>query len=423
MGEKLLLKGGKAYAQGRIAPADLLVEEGRIQAMGPDLDVRDARVINLQGKILSPGFVDLHVHLREPGFSYKETIRTGTLAAAAGGFTTVCAMPNLSPVPDCLEALEQELELIRRDALVEVLPYAAITRGEKGEALCDMEDLAPLCAGFSDDGKGVRSRELMREAMVRAAALGCLIAAHCEDESLIPLGGCVHKGAAARFGLAGIPSRSEWLPIQRDIGLVEETGARYHVCHVSAKKSVALIQDAKQRGLPVTCECTPHQLFFCEEDILKDHGRYKMNPPLRGREDREAILEGLCDGTIDLIATDHAPHSREEKRRGLHGSSFGVVGLETAFAACYTALVKTGRMTLEGLLDKLTAAPAGILRRERELKAGAPADIAVLDVEEEWTVDPERFFSMGRATPFEGVRLTGKVPMTFFRGRQVFGIL
>ena len=421
MMERILIKGGTAYIDGKLKKRDILIGGGVIQIIAGEIVAPEAKVFSAEGLIGSPGFVDVHVHLREPGLGHKETIKAGTRAAAAGGFTTVCAMPNVNPVPDSLDALQAQLDIIRRDALVEVIPYASITKGEKGQELADMEKLAPLCAGFSDDGKGVQSQDRMCAAMKQAAAVKAFLAAHCEEESLIPSGGCVHEGVCARrFSLPGIPSKSEWLPIQRDIALVRETGARYHVCHVSARESVELIRKAKEQGLPVTCECTPHQIMLCDEDIPEDDGRFKMNPPLRGREDREAIVQGLMDGTIDCIATDHAPHTLAEKSLGLDHSSFGVVGLETAFAVCYTALVKTGRMTMERLLDKLTAAPARLLLRKQALKVGARADIAVLDVHEAWRVEPERFFSMGRATPFAGMELTGKVVATFFRGRQIF---
>ncbi len=417
----MLLKGGTAFLNGRLEKADVLIGDGIILDIGPMIIAPEAQVLSATGMIISPGFVDVHVHLREPGLNHKETILTGTRAAAAGGFTTACAMPNVSPVPDCVEAFHEQLDIIRRDALVEVIPYGSITKGEKGQELADIEGLAPFCAGFSDDGKGVQSREMMRAAMKRIAAVNGLLSAHCEEEGLIPTGGCVHDGSCAkRFSLPGIPSKSEWLPIARDIELAAETGVRYHVCHVSAKESVELIRKAKKQGLKVSCECTPHQIMLCDEDIQEDDGRYKMNPPLRSREDREAIIEGLVDGTIDCIATDHAPHALAEKSMGLNRSSFGVIGLETAFAVCYTALVKTGRMTVEKLLDKLTAAPARILNREQTLKAGARADIAVLDVNETWRVEPEKFLSMGRATPFAGMELTGEVVATFFYGRQVF---
>ena len=422
MNERILIKGGTAYIGGRLEKTDILIGGGLIQIIAQEILAPGARVFSAEGMIVSPGFVDMHVHLREPGLSHKETIATGARAAAAGGFTTVCAMPNVNPVPDCLEALTMQLDIIHRDAMVEVVPYGAITKGEKGQALSDIERLAPLCAGFSDDGKGVQSAEKMKDAMIRIASVNGLLAAHCEDESLIPPGGCVHDGTCAkRFSLPGIPSKSEWLPIQRDIELVRETGVRYHICHVSARESIEMVRMAKEHGLPVTCECTPHQLMLCDEDIAEDDGRFKMNPPLRSREDREAILQGLCDGTIDCIATDHAPHTRDEKGMGLARSSFGVVGLETAFAVCYTALVKTGRMTIEKLLDKLTAAPARILRWEQALKVGARADLTVVDVNEVWRVEPEKFLSKGRATPFAGMELTGRVVATFFQGKQVFG--
>ncbi len=421
MSKRILIQGGMVYTQGKLQKADVLVGNGKVQIIAQTICAPGAEVFQAEGLIVSPGFVDVHVHLREPGLSHKETIATGTRAAAAGGFTTVCAMPNVNPVPDCLDALQKEMEIIRRDALVEVIPYGAITVGEKGQALADLEGMAAHCAGFSDDGKGVQSEAMMLAAMEHIKSINGLLAAHCEDESLIGKGGCVHQGAAAsRFGVPGISSASEWRQIERDIELVKKTGVRYHVCHISAKESVELMRSAKRQGLPVTCECTPHQLMLCDEDIVEDNGRFKMNPPLRSHKDREAIMEGLCDGTIDCIATDHAPHTLEEKSRGLQNSTFGVVGLETAFAVCYTALVKTGRMTLENLLDKLTCAPARLINREQELKVGAIADIAVLDVNEVWRVESERFASMGRATPFEGLELSGKVVATFRQGRQIF---
>ncbi len=410
-----------AYLRGRLEKADILLCGDRIEKIGRDLSAPDAEVFPAEGLVVCPGFVDLHVHLREPGFSRKETIRTGTLAAAAGGFTTVCAMPNLSPVPDSLETLQAQLDIIEKDAQIEVLPYGAVTKGEKGQALADYAALAPCCAGFSDDGKGVQSEEMMRIAMEGIAAQGGLLSAHCEEESLISPGGCVHDGIAARrYQVQGIPSASEYQQIGRDLSLVENTGVRYHICHISAKESVALVRKAKEKGLPVTCECTPHQIMLCDEDIIEDDGRFKMNPPLRTREDREAILLGLKDGTIDCIATDHAPHTREEKSRGLQNSSFGVVGLETAFGVCYTALVKTGILTLEELLHKLTCAPARILGRDQALKEGALADVAILDLNAKWQVRPELFYSMGRSTPFQGRELQGRAAATFYRGRLIF---
>ena len=410
-----------AYLRGRLEKADILLCGDRIEKIGRDLSAPDAEVFPAEGLVVCPGFVDLHVHLREPGFSRKETIRTGTLAAAAGGFTTVCAMPNLSPVPDSLETLQAQLDIIEKDAQIEVLPYGAVTKGEKGQALADFAALAPCCAGFSDDGKGVQSEEMMRTAMEGIAAQGGLLSAHCEEESLIPPRGCVHDGIAARrYQVQGIPSTSEYQQIERHLSLVENTGVRYHICHISAKESVALVRKAKEKGLPVTCECTPHQIMLCDEDITEDDGRFKMNPPLRTREDREAILLGLKDGTIDCIATDHAPHTREEKSRGLQNSSFGVVGLETAYGVCYTALVKTGILTLEELLHKLIYAPARILGRDQALKEGALANITILDLNAKWQVRPELFYSMGRSTPFQGRELQGRAAATFYRGRLIF---
>lgn len=421
MNNTIIIRGGTVYAEGKLKKADVLIDCGIIQSIGEKIEVAKAEIVPAEGLIVSPGFIDLHVHLREPGLSQKETIKTGTQAAAAGGFTTVCAMPNVNPVPDCLDNLRIQLDMIERDALVEVIPYGAITKQELGLEPADIEEMASLCAGYSDDGKGVQSQKMMRESMTRIAGIDGLLAAHCEEERLVPVGGCVHDGySARRYSLSGIPSESEWMPIQRDIEIARETNVRYHVCHISAKESIALVREAKRQGVKISCECTPHQLMLCDEDITEDAGRFKMNPPLRSREDREAIVEGLLDGTIDCIATDHAPHTFAEKNKGLAGSSFGVTGLETAFGVCNTALVQTGIMKMEQLLDKLTSAPASLLFRKQELKAGARADITLLDPSAAWVVRPEEFFSMGRATPFEGMKLTGKVMATFFNGRKVF---
>ena len=349
---------------------------------------------------LFPGFCDVHVHFREPGFSYKETIQTGARAAKRGGYTAVCAMPNLDPVPDSLEHLRQELDIIERDAEIRVLPYGAITVGEKGERLADLEAMAPRVCAFSDDGRGVQDGGVMREAMARAKALHKIIAAHCEVNALLN-GGCIHDGAYARaHGHRGICSASEWRQIERDIKLADETGCRYHVCHISCKESVRLIRDAKRSGVDVTCETAPHYLLMDEND-LREEGRFKMNPPLRAREDREALLEGLCDGAIDMIATDHAPHSAGEKSKGLDKSAFGIVGLETAFPLLYTHLVRKGVITLDQLVDLMAVNP----RR----RFGIPFEGAsVWDLSAEYTVDPADFASMGRATPFEGWRVQGK---------------
>ncbi len=359
-----------------------------------------------------PGFCDVHVHFREPGFSYKETIRTGSEAAAAGGYTAVCPMPNLDPVPDCRAHLDQELAIIRRDALVGVYPYAAISVGEKGEVLADLEDM-PEAVAFSDDGRGLQSDALMREAMRRAKAMGRLIVAHCEVNELLR-GGYIHDGAyAAAHGHRGICSESEWRQIARDLELAAETGCAYHVCHISAKESVRLIREAKKSGVDVSCETAPHYLVLDDGDLEED-GRFKMNPPLRDRTDREALLEGLLDGTIDCIATDHAPHSAEEKSRGLAGSAFGIVGLETAFPVLYTSLVTAGTVPMELLLDRLVTRP----RARFSLPLGT--DFSVWDLNAEYAVDPAAFRSRGRATPFAGRTVRGRCLATFYQGTQVY---
>ncbi len=361
-----------------------------------------------------PGFCDVHVHFREPGFSYKETMASGTRAAARGGYTAVCAMPNLDPVPDSLPHLEEQEALIRRDARIPVFPYAAVTVAERGETLSDFAALAPRVIAFSDDGRGVQSESLMREAMTRARALGKILAAHCEDDALIR-GGYVHAGAyAAAHGHRGIVSESEWGPLSRDLRLAGETGCAYHVCHVSCRESVALIRRAKAEGVDVTCETAPHYLLL-DETALKEDGRYKMNPPLRSPADREALLEGLQDGTVDMIATDHAPHSAAEKAKGLAGSAFGVVGLETAFPVLYTGLVRTGAISLEKLIDLLAIRP-----RERFGIPLAPEDCTVWDLAKEYVVDPAEFLSKGRATPFEGMRAYGRCLQTVCGGRTVY---
>jgi len=350
-----------------------------------------------------PGFCDVHVHLREPGFSYKETIKTGTLAARAGGYSDVCSMPNLNPVPDSVPHMEKQLEIIRRDACVRVHPYAAITVGEKGETLSDMEDLAPFCVAFSDDGRGVQSEEMMENAMRRAKTLGKIIVAHCEDNSLLR-GGYIHDGVyAARHGHAGICSESEWRPIRRDLALAARTGASYHVCHISCAESVALIREAKKAGIDVTCETAPHYLLLTENELEED-GRFKMNPPLRSQRDEEALLEGICDGTIDMIATDHAPHSPEEKAKGLKNSPMGVVGLETAFPVLYTGLVKTEIISLEDLVRLLSTAP-----RERFGLSEPENEFCLWDLDTLYTIDPNEFQSKGRATPFAGMQVFGKL--------------
>ena len=416
----LLLNAQILSSGGVFRAADVLLSGGRIVSIGDRISCpADAVSIDLHKAVLFPGFVDVHVHLREPGFSYKETIRTGTLAAAHGGFAHVAAMPNLDPVPDCAAALAVQRAIIEKDALVHVHPYGAVSVGEKGERLADLDGLAPGVIAFSDDGRGVQSESLMREAMMQCRRLGKILAAHCEDNSLLH-GGYIHDGAYARaHGHRGICSESEWGPITRDLRLAEETGCAYHVCHVSTKESVALIRAAKRRGVDVTCETAPHYLTFTDEDLQED-GRFKMNPPLRAREDRDALIEGLLDGTIDMLVTDHAPHSREEKARGLEKSAMGVVGLETSFAASYTALVQTGILPLEKLVDLMHGAPMRRFGCGTELAEGQPADLTAFDLTKTYTVDPETFLTMGRATPFAGRALTGVCKLTMIGGEPVW---
>ena len=418
---RYLLQNAQLLSSGGVfRAADVLLSGGRIVSIGDRISCpADAVSIDLHKAVLFPGFVDVHVHLREPGFSYKETILTGTLAAAHGGFAHVAAMPNLDPVPDCAAALAVQRAIIEKDALVHVHPYGAVSVGEKGERLADLEGLAPGVIAFSDDGRGVQSESLMREAMMQCRRLGKILAAHCEDNSLLH-GGYIHDGAYARaHGHRGICSESEWGPIARDLRLAEETGCAYHVCHVSTKESVALIRAAKRRGVDVTCETAPHYLTFTDED-LQENGRFKMNPPLRAREDRDALIEGLLDGTIDMLVTDHAPHSLEEKARGLEKSAMGVVGLETSFAASYTALVQTGILPLEKLVDLMHGAPMRRFGCGTELAEGQPADLTAFDLTKTYTVDPETFLTMGRATPFAGRALTGVCKLTMIGGEPVW---
>lgn len=376
-------------------------------------DIRDAMVI-------VPAFADVHVHLREPGFFYKESIATGTESAARGGFTAVCAMPNLNPVPDSVENLKKQLEIIKTNAKVLVRPFAALTVGEKGEKISDIEGLAPMVVGFSDDGKGVQSEALMREAMERVRDAGGIISAHCEVDALLK-GGYIHDGAYARaHGHKGICSESEWKMVERDVALAEATGVRYHVCHVSTKESVEIIRRAKARGVDVTCETAPHYLVLTEDDLGED-GRFKMNPPLRTAADRAALVEGLADGTVDMIATDHAPHSDEEKSRGLAGSLMGVIGLEYAFPILYTELVLTGKIPFVRLIEAMSYSP-----RKRfglpaaEIKQGATAELTVIDLSQEWTVRGRESASKGSATPFEGRTVKGKITTTMSGGEIIW---
>ena len=382
-------------------------------SVSTSLSSDELSVFNSPEYHIFPGFCDVHVHFREPGFSYKETIRTGSLAAARGGYTTVCTMPNLNPVPDSIEHLQQQLDLIRDNACVQVIPYGAITVGEKGETIADLEGMAPNVIAFSDDGKGVQSDDMMRDAMLRAKALNKMIVAHCEVNELLR-GGYIHDGAyAAAHGHRGICSESEWMQIARDLELVKQSGCAYHVCHISTKESVDLIRKAKASGVNVTCETGPHYLVM-DDSMLQENGRFKMNPPLRGAEDRAALLEGIVDGTIDMIATDHAPHSAEEKAKGLEKSSFGVVGLETAFPIMYTYLVKPGIISLERLVDLMVTNP----RKRFNLPLGC--DFSVWDLDETYTVEPDDFVSMGKSTPFAGWKVSGKCIATIHNGKIVW---
>lgn len=363
--------------------------------------------------IIVPGLCDVHVHFREPGFSYKETIASGSAAAAHGGYTAVCTMPNLDPVPDSAEHLQVQLDAIKRGAAIKVLPYGAITVGEKGERLADMESMSDKVCAFSDDGKGVQNDEMMREAMTAAKRLGKIIAAHCEDNALL-LGGYIHDGEYAKaHGHRGISSASEYKQIERDLRLAEETGCAYHVCHISTKESVELIRQAKAHGVNVTCETAPHYLVLCDKDMQED-GRFKMNPPLRSREDKKALIEGINDGTIDMIATDHAPHSAEEKGRGLEKSLMGVVGLETAFPVLYTELVMKNIITLDRLVELMSFKP-----KER-FGIDTNNDFAVFDISEAYKIDPEDFLSMGRATPFAGREVFGRCLLTVHNEKVVY---
>lgn len=418
---KTVLKNAKIYLDGRFVEGDLAVADGRIAAVGGSFTAGESdRVVDLSGRYVVPGLVDVHVHLREPGFSSKETIATGTAAAAHGGYTTVCPMPNLSPAPDTVEHLGEELALIRRDARVKVLPYGCITVGQKGQGeLVDFAALAPDVVGFSDDGRGVQDEELMREAMRRAAKVGKAIVAHCEVNELLR-GGYIHDGVYCReHGHKGICSESEWQQVERDIKLAQETGCQYHVCHVSTKESVELIRRAKAAGLPVSGETAPHYLVLCDEDLQED-GRFKMNPPLRSREDRQALRAAVADGTIEVIATDHAPHTAEQKSRGLAGSAMGIVGLETAFPILYTYLVKPGLLTLEQVIERMSIAPRRIFSLGGGLAVGEPADVAVLDLDTEYEINPESFLSKGRSTPFAGWRVQGRVLWTLVDGRTAW---
>ena len=419
---RCLLKGGRVYQGGSFVLADVAVEKGVVSQIAPSITPQFGdHVLDYSHCFIIPGLADVHVHLREPGFLYKETVETGTMAAARGGYTAVCSMPNLNPAPDTMEHLNVQLDSIKKDAKIAVYPYGCITLGQKGRGeLVDFDALAPHVIGFSDDGRGVQEESLMKEAMQRIARTGKVLAAHCEDESLLR-GGYIHDGEYARLhGHKGICSESETAQVVRDLKMVKETGVKYHVCHVSAKETVWAIRRAKQEGIDVTCETGPHYLLLTDMDLQED-GRFKMNPPLRGEEDRKALLEGILDGTIDMIATDHAPHSAEEKGKGLSGSLMGVVGLESAFQMMYTYLVLEKKvLTMEQLVHLMCIAPRMRFGIEGGLQIGQSADIAVIDPETEGTVDPDAFLSKGRATPFAGMKTRGDIVLTMAKGKIVY---
>lgn len=421
-----LMQNGDVLYRGKIRKMDVLVDDfGRVTVADQiDLTAEDVdEIIDASSLLIAPGLIDPHVHLREPGFEYKETIASGTLAAAKGGYTTIMAMPNLNPVPDSLEHLKIQQERIHYDAKVQVIPYAAITKGQKGVGeLVDFDALAAEVIAFSDDGKGVQSEVMMREAMLAAKRNNCLIVAHCEDESLIAKGACIYEGRKAEaLGLTGISSASEYRQIERDLRLAEETGCQYHICHISCKESVELVRQAKKRGVSVSCEVTPHHLLLCEDDITADDGRFKMNPPLRSKADQEALIAGLLDGTIDMIATDHAPHSAQEKGKGLQGSAMGIVGLETAFELIYTYLVKTGKLTLERCFELMSYNCADLFGIEGgEIVNFEKANLAVFDLNKREKINPKTFVSQGKSTPFEGWWAMGRCVMNVTDGQIVY---
>ena len=411
----LTVKGKKLYQNGSLSSLSLFIDHGIVVSENEEA----GGTVIFSDSYIFPGFADVHVHLREPGFSYKETIKTGTLASAHGGYTAVCSMPNLNPVPDSVENLQKQLDIIDKDAAIAVYPYGSITVGQMGEELSDLEGMSENVIAFSDDGRGVQSDELMEKAMLKAKALGKMIVAHCEVNSLLN-GGYIHDGEYAKAnGHRGICSVSEWKQIERDIKLAEKIGCAYHVCHISTKESVEIIREAKKRGVDITCETGPHYLVLSDKD-LQEEGRFKMNPPLRSEEDRLALIEGIKDGTIDMIATDHAPHSAEEKGRGLEKSAMGIVGIETAFPVLYTELVLKGIISLEKLIELLSINPKKRFGIKGGTDEGQQADFCVVDLDTEYEIRSEDFYSMGRATPFEGKKVKGKILHTYIKGEKIF---
>ena len=414
---RTIIKNGFVPGVGK---RDIAIVDGHIAESAELIEtLADDKVIEAEGLVVAPAFVDVHVHLREPGYGYKERIATGTMAAARGGYTTVCSMPNLNPVPDCVENLKVQQDIIDSDAKIEVLPYAAITIGRKGEELVDVASLVGKVCAFSDDGSGVQVDGMMERAMTEAVKYDQLIAAHCEVEELLK-GGYIHDGEYAKaHGHKGICSESEWEQVKRDIEIAERLGCRYHVCHISTKETVQLVREAKARGVKVTCETGPHYLIFTDMDLQED-ARWKMNPPLRSAEDRAALIEGIKDGTIDMIATDHAPHSIEEKSRGLKDSAMGIVGLETAFAALNTHLVRKGVISMERLVELMSTNPRKVFRIEGGINVGDRADVVLIDTEKQWRVDSNTYYSMGKISMFDGREMVGDVVMTLHRGEIVY---
>ena len=417
---KILLKNAIVFKDNKFEKLDILIEDNKIanlefKIQGDDFDF----IYDLNNLYILPGLIDVHTHLREPGFIYKETIKTGTMAAARGGYTSICSMPNLNPVPDCLENLQIQLDAIKKDAVINVYPYGSITKNEEGKELSNFEEMKDKVIAFSDDGKGVQNEEMMFKAMEEAKKCNKKIVAHCEDNSLLN-GGYIHDGEYARQNNhKGICSESEWRPIKRDVEISKKTGCEYHVCHISTKESVEIIRNAKKEGVKVTCETGPHYLVLNDMDLQED-GRFKMNPPIRAEEDRQALIEGIKDGTIDMIITDHAPHSKEEKSKGLKESSMGIVGLEVAFPILYTKLVKTKIITLEKLIELMNTNPRRIFGIGTEIKVGEFADLTVYDLNEEYKINTDEFVSMGKATPFEGETVFGKCKMTIVGGKIVY---
>jgi len=406
---------GYVYENGRFLEKSLFVTNGRIA----EEKAVDAQVIDCCGKHIMPGFIDVHVHLREPGLSHKETIKTGTLAAASAGYTHVCSMPNVTPVPDCYAHLNEQLALIEQDALIQVLPYGAITENLLGNTLADWDALAPYCIAFTDDGKGVQNDTIMIQALQMARKHNKILAAHCEDETLLNRG-YIHDGAYAKaHHHRGIPSACEWKHIERDLNLLNKYPAPYHVCHISTKESVELIRQAKKNGFDVSCETAPHYLIL-DDSHLKEDGAYKMNPPLRSKDDREALLEGIIDGTIDMIATDHAPHTAEEKSFGLEKSAMGIVGLESAFPILYTYLVKEHIISLEKLIALMHDNPSKRFSIGSDLAVGNEANLCIYDLSQEYIINPQQFLSMGKATPFKNYSVFGRNLITLYRGRIVY---